>query len=118
MEGKKKYLAEERYYGEKVTAPQQPYGLPRKEIEWYPRIDYGKCDPRACEYFCVDYCHMKVYKKAGDRVVVDDPYNCNVPSQSCSPRCPKGAIIFPSKDDLKRQLRELRKRYGYAPSNT
>ncbi|MGQ9624443.1 MAG: ATP-binding protein [Candidatus Bathycorpusculaceae bacterium] len=111
-----KYLAEERYYGEKVIAPQNPYGLPRKEIEWYPRIDYEKCDPSKCDYFCVDYCHMKVYKRVGDKVVVDDPYNCNVPSQSCAPRCPTGAISFPSKEELKRQLRELRQKYGYATS--
>lgn len=45
-EKKEKYLAEERYYGEKAIAPQNPFGLPRKEIKWYPTIDYSKCDPK------------------------------------------------------------------------
>jgi NAD-dependent dihydropyrimidine dehydrogenase PreA subunit len=109
----KSYRSEERYYGEKVIAPQNPYGFPRKEIDWYPRIDYDKCDPEKCGFFCVDYCHMKVYKIEGNKVVVNDPYNCNVPSQSCAPRCPTDAIIFPSKADLKKMLRNLRQKYGY-----
>lgn len=57
---------------------------------------------------------MRVYKIVGGKVVVDEPYNCNVPSQSCAPRCPTDAIIFPSKEELKRQLRELRKKYGFS----
>jgi NAD-dependent dihydropyrimidine dehydrogenase PreA subunit len=113
-----KYLESERYYGEKVKTPQEPYGFPRKEINWYPKIDYEKCDPSKCDYFCVDYCHMRVYKREGDKVVVDDSYNCNVPSQSCAPRCPTGAISFPSKEELKRMLRDLREKHGYAKGST
>ena len=113
-----KYRSEERYYGEKIIAPQEPYGLPRKEIDWYPRIDPEKCDPSKCDYFCVDYCHMKVYKRVGDEVEVDDPHNCNVPSQSCAPRCPTDAISFPSKRELRRMLRNLRKKYGYTKSES
>ncbi|MEM2109129.1 MAG: ferredoxin family protein [Candidatus Odinarchaeota archaeon] len=111
-EKRSRYLEEERYYGEKLYASPNPYNLPRKEIDWYPRIDYEKCNPAECDYFCVDYCHMKVFKRVGDKVVVDDPYNCNVPSQSCAPRCPTGAISFPSKEELKQQLKNLRKKHG------
>jgi hypothetical protein len=42
-EKKEKYLAEERYCGPKVMAPQNPFGLPRKEIKWYPTINHELC---------------------------------------------------------------------------
>ncbi|MBS7631310.1 ferredoxin family protein [Candidatus Bathyarchaeota archaeon] len=85
-------------------------GLPRNEIEWYPKIDYNLCT--GCGV-CVDFCHDNVYDRQGDKVVVARPYNCLVGCESCRPRCPVGAISFPSRKGLKQMLRELRKKYGY-----
>lgn len=109
-----KYLQNERYYGEKLTTPPEPYGLPRREIAWYPTVDPDKCDPSTCDYFCVDYCHMRVFEKRDGKAVVVDPYNCNVPSQSCVPRCPTGAISFPSKRELRDMLRAVEAKHKQA----
>ncbi len=84
-------------------------GVPRKEIEWYPTIDYDKCT--ACDV-CVDFCHDNVYDKQGDKVVVARPYDCLVSCESCRSRCPVEAISFPSRKDLKSMLRELRKKHN------
>jgi NAD-dependent dihydropyrimidine dehydrogenase PreA subunit len=52
-------------------------------------------------------------KKQGDKAVVVRPYDCLVGCESCRPRCPVGAISFPSRQELKQMLRELREKYGY-----
>lgn len=84
-------------------------GLPRGEIDWYPRIDYELCN--GCGV-CVKFCHDNVYEKQGDKVIIARPYDCLVGCESCRPRCPTGAISFPSRAELKRILRTLRKKYG------
>lgn len=89
-------------------------GLPRKEIPWFPRIDYDKCV--GCLQ-CVETDRKaghNVYAVEGNppRPVVKNPYECVVGCQTCAIVCPQGAIIFPSRDELKRVLRELRKKYA------
>jgi NAD-dependent dihydropyrimidine dehydrogenase PreA subunit len=84
-------------------------GLPRKEIEWYPKINYDLCT--SCEV-CLNFCHNEVFTKDGDKVVVSQPYNCLVGCKACAPLCTAGAITFPSRDKLKAMLRALRKKYG------
>lgn len=91
-------------------------GLPRKEIPWFPTIDYEKC------IGCLQC--VETDKKAGHDVyavegnphhpVVKNPYGCVVGCQTCANVCPQGAIKFPSRDELRRILKELRKKYGYA----
>jgi len=93
------------------VAEQEKYlGIPRREIAWYPRIDYELC---ANCGLCLKFCQHNVYAKEGEKVVVAQPYNCVVGCQSCGPKCPKGAIKFPSRTDLKQMLRTLRAKYGY-----
>lgn len=84
-------------------------GLPRKEIEWYPKINNDLCT--GCGV-CMEFCPNHVFEKRGDEVVVVRPYDCLVGCQSCGPRCPTGAISFPSRKELKRMLRALREKYG------
>jgi NAD-dependent dihydropyrimidine dehydrogenase PreA subunit len=85
-------------------------GIPRKEIRWHPTINHDLCT--GCG-ICVDFCHEHVYEKQGDKAVVARPYDCLVGCESCRPRCPVGAISFPSRQELKQMLRELREKYGY-----
>lgn len=86
-------------------------GLPRREIPWYPQIDYEKCI--GC-LTCVNNCPHGVYDVKGNppRPFVVNPYNCIVGCISCARLCPSGAIRFPSKEELKEILRKLREKYG------
>jgi len=85
-------------------------GLPRNEIPWYPKINYDLCSNCG---ICLEKCDHKVFAHEGDKVVVAQPYECLVGCESCRHRCPVGAISFPSRDELKKILRELRGKYGY-----
>jgi NAD-dependent dihydropyrimidine dehydrogenase PreA subunit len=70
------------------------WGVDRKEIEWYPTIDYDKC--ATCGIFFVT-CGRMVFdfdKKEG-KVIVAHPYNCMVAFQTCANLCPTGALSFP-----------------------
>jgi len=85
-------------------------GFPRKEIPWYPRIDFQLCTNCG---LCAKFCEHHVYAREGEKVAVAQPYNCLVGCQSCGPKCPAGAIKFPSRDELKQTLKSLRAKYGY-----
>ena len=50
-------------------------GLPRKEIEWYPKIDYDLCT--SCGV-CHQFCPNHVFENEGEKVVVARPYDCLV----------------------------------------
>ncbi|MCR6624591.1 MAG: ferredoxin family protein [archaeon YNP-LCB-003-016] len=80
--------------------------IPRELIPWYPRIDYNKCT--GC-LTCVNFCPHKVYDVENGKPKVARPFECVVGCMSCSKICPSEAITFPSMDELRRQLRELRK---------
>jgi NAD-dependent dihydropyrimidine dehydrogenase PreA subunit len=90
-------------------------GLPRKEIDWFPRIDKIKCKPEECGFLCVKYCPFGVFSKEGvdgkSKVSVSQPYECNVGDESCKFQCPFGAISFPSREELKEMLRIVRAKY-------
>lgn len=87
-------------------------GLPRKEIDWFPKIDYEKCNPEECKYHCVNFCPFGVFSKDGNgKVKVSQPYECNVGDESCKFQCPLGAIKFPTREELKMMLRKLREKY-------
>ena len=70
-------------------------GIPRREIPWYPTIDYNKCN--ACGT-CVDFCKLKTYSfnSNKDKVKVSNPYSCVVGCIGCEDKCPAEAISFPS----------------------
>lgn len=70
------------------------FGVPRKEIPRYPKIDPAKCV--GCG-LCVAVCGRDVYSYdfADRKSVVVKPYNCLVGCTTCSNLCPAGAIEFP-----------------------
>lgn len=75
-------------------------GMDRKDIEWYPSIDYDKC---ATCGICFITCGRRVFdfdKQAG-KVYVANPYNCMVACQTCANLCPTGAISFPETSYIK-----------------
>jgi len=87
-------------------------GLPREEIAWYPTIDLEKCN--GCK-ICTNNCKHDVYTLEGDpaRPKVVNPYNCLVGCEACAKLCPMSAIRFPSRDELKRMLKEARAKHGF-----
>lgn len=83
------------------------WGIPRKEIPWYPQVDYKKCI--GCG-LCFMTCGRVVYdwdfKQM--RPIVARPYNCLVGCSTCANLCPREAINFPSLEVL-RKYRDLGK---------
>ena len=79
------------------------FGVPRKEIPWYPRIDPGQCI--GCG-LCATICGRGVYKYDFDvkRPIVAKPYHCLVGCQTCANLCPVGAIEFPAPEKLKNYI--------------
>jgi NAD-dependent dihydropyrimidine dehydrogenase PreA subunit len=69
-------------------------GIPRRHIEWYPRIDDGACD--GCRK-CLDFCSFGVFVFSSERGVVEvvSPYACVVGCSLCSSLCALRAISFP-----------------------
>jgi len=86
-------------------------GLPRKEIDWFPRIDYSKCKPEECNYHCIRFCPFGVFENNNGKAEVKNPYECNVGDESCKFQCPFGAISFPTREELKQMLRKVREKY-------
>ncbi|MCS3901180.1 ATP-binding protein [Methanococcus voltae] len=69
--------------------------IKRKDIQWYPKIDYEKCVN--CNE-CVNFCPKGVYVQNNNSVVVKYPYNCVINCTGCvSHACKYGAISFPEK---------------------
>lgn len=71
------------------------WGIERKEIPWYPRIDYERCI--GCG-ICFMTCGGRVvydwdFEKM--RPIIARPYNCMVGCDTCAKMCPRDAIIFP-----------------------
>ncbi|MEJ2248964.1 MAG: 4Fe-4S binding protein [Candidatus Lokiarchaeota archaeon] len=83
-------------------------GVPRNKIDWYPRIDYNKCD------FCMEcdkFCPHDVYGKNESnsiKLTIDHPNNCVVFCRACSKACPQDALSFPDKQDVKSKIKEIR----------
>ncbi|MHA1369782.1 MAG: 4Fe-4S dicluster domain-containing protein [Promethearchaeota archaeon] len=85
-------------------------GVPRKEIPWWPTIDYGKCT------FCMEcdkFCPHNVYAKKENeekKLVVENPYNCVVFCRACAKACPEDALSFPNKRETTALIKKLRKK--------
>lgn len=87
-------------------------GLPRNEIDWFPKIDKKKCRPDECGFICVKFCPFGVFSHNGNGFVdVLKPYECNVGDESCRFQCPYDAISFPKREELKEMLRKVRTKY-------
>lgn len=71
------------------------HGINRSELEWFPTIDYNKCD--GCG-LCILTCGNDVFRwiKAEEIPKVSNPMKCVVGCTTCSRVCPEDAISFPS----------------------
>jgi len=85
-------------------------GIPRKLIPWFPTIDDELCS--GCG-LCVKACKHETYAFRDDasKVVVANPYHCEVYCESCRFQCPVGAISFPDRKAIKLVFKELRLQY-------
>ena len=81
------------------------WGVDRKDIEWYPRINYDRC--AGCG-ICFITCGRRVFDwdKEKGKPVVARPYNCMVGCSTCATLCPCDAIEFPPKEYIKRLVIE------------
>ncbi len=84
------------------------HGIPREEIQWFPKIDLEKCT--GCQA-CVKFCKRGVYT-FDESPEVSNPYRCVVTCTGCKGVCEEGAISFPSLVDLRDELKVLRKKHG------
>jgi NAD-dependent dihydropyrimidine dehydrogenase PreA subunit len=84
-------------------------GIPRKEIPWYPSIDQELSS--ACG-LCVSACKHGTYEFSKDKkVIVANPYCCEVFCESCKFQCPVEAISFPNRGEFKSVIKGLRAKY-------
>ena len=84
------------------------HGLPREEIQWFPKIDYELCTNCGA---CSKFCKRGVYT-FDDRPRVTNPYRCIVSCTGCKGPCQEGAISFPSLFELRDVMKSLREKYG------
>lgn len=83
-------------------------GVPRNKIDWYPRIDYEKCD--YC-MDCVEFCPHDVFEVREEeekKLIVKNPNNCVVFCRACSKACSPDALNFPEKSEVKEHIKNLR----------
>ncbi len=81
------------------------HGINRKEIPWFPKINYDKCI--GCN-LCFVSCGRMVFglDKEKGKPAVDNPYNCLVGCSTCATICPVDAINFPDPSLIKKIEKE------------
>ena len=81
--------------------------IPREKVNWHPTVNYDTCTG---DYVCFEFCENGVFTWDDENrhPIVQNPLNCVVGCDSCAQQCPVEAITFPSQDDLRQQLRDLR----------
>jgi NAD-dependent dihydropyrimidine dehydrogenase PreA subunit len=80
------------------------HGIPRKEIDWYPKIIEESCI--GCG-LCYLTCGRDVYDFdfKNKKPVVARPYNCMVGCNTCGMICNQDAIEFPSLGFLRKIIK-------------
>lgn len=80
-------------------------GIPREEIEWYPRVDTDKC--AGCG-MCVTSCGRSVFDFDAENgvSVVARPLQCMVGCTSCQVWCIYDAISFPDPNSIKEIIKK------------
>lgn len=78
--------------------------IPREKIPWYPKVKEGLCT--GCGV-CAEFCHRDVFELS-DKAIVKNPFNCVLGCSGCAPKCPVGAISFPTLLDLREILKAVR----------
>ncbi len=73
-------------------------GYPREQIPWFPTIALDLCDGCGA---CIEFCSFGVYQSVPDgKVVVAEPFRCQVGCSMCANACPPRAISFPPRTIL------------------
>jgi MinD superfamily P-loop ATPase len=91
-------------------------GIPRSEIAWFPTVNLECCN--GCGD-CVRHCkHVLSYDNdvfivVNGKPVVAKAENCMVGCKACGWVCAVGAIKHPSKDELRKMLKQTRAKYGF-----
>lgn len=68
-------------------------GRPREHVSWFPTVALDQCDGCGA---CLEFCSFGVFEATEDeRVVVAEPFKCQVGCSSCAGVCPPRAITFP-----------------------
>jgi len=86
-------------------------GIPRSEIAWFPSVNLERCN--GCGD-CVRHCKHDVFTVVSGKPVVAKPENCVVGCKACGWVCAVGAIKHPSKDELRKMLKQTRAKYGFS----
>ena len=73
-------------------------GYPREQIPWFPAVALDLCDGCGA---CIDFCSFGVYGLASEgKVMVIEPFKCQVGCSSCANVCAPKAITFPPRSML------------------
>lgn len=84
-------------------------GVPRRLIDWSPRIDYDKCNYcLECAKFC-PHNVFEVRENEEKKLIVKNPENCVVFCRACAKTCGVDAISFPDKAKVTQHIKDLRK---------
>ena len=73
-------------------------GYPREQIPWFPTVALDLCNGCGA---CIDFCSFGVYGPTPEgKVVVIDPFKCEVGCSLCASACAPRAISFPPRSML------------------
>jgi len=73
-------------------------GYPREQIPWFPTVALDLCNGCAA---CIKLCSFGVFEPTQDgKVVLIEPFKCEVGCRSCVNVCPPRAITFPPRTIL------------------
>lgn len=73
-------------------------GYPREQIPWFPTVALDLCDTCGA---CLKFCSFGVYRATSDdKVIVAEPFRCQVGCSMCVDACPPRAISFPPRTIL------------------